>query len=153
MMNPPPQIPQVAQLVDIMNTPMSDILLAPLNELQALSQTLFQSLGPPQSRPPPPPSTSAFAAVDAKLASSVHLSRFHQVKQRKIESLKDELLDLDTQWRNIVQELEAGKRELEAIVTEGEERIKATEQASAGELCIACTTLVDPECCSCNTVS
>lgn len=124
---------QDVEVKDATNTAMSDILLAPLTELQALSQTLFQSLGPPQTRPPPPPPISAFVAVDTKLAESVQLSRFHQVKQRQIESLKDEVLDLDAQWRKSVQELEAGKRELEAIMTEGDERIKAMEQASAGK--------------------
>lgn len=124
---------QDVEVKDATNTAMSDILLAPLTELQTLSQTLFQSLGPPQTRPPPPPPISAFVAVDTKLAESVQLSRFHQVKQRQIESLKDEVLDLDAQWRKIVQELEAGKRELEAIMTEGDERIKAMEQASAGK--------------------
>ena len=125
---------QRVELNDMMTTPMSDILLTPLNELQVLSQSLFQSLGPPQSKPPPAPPISAFVGVDKKLANSVQLSRFHQVKQRKIELLKDEVLELDMQWRNIVQELESGKRELETIVAEGEERIKSIEQADAGTI-------------------
>ncbi len=111
---------------------MSEILLDPLARLQTLSHTLFQSLGPPQSRPPPPPSVSELLAVDAQLATAVHLARAHQVKQRRIEQLKDEVLDLDRRWRETVRTLDEGRRELDAIVREGEERIKAIEEAKAG---------------------
>lgn len=111
---------------------MSEILLEPLARLQTLSHTLFQSLGPPQSRPPPPPSVSELLAVDAQLATAVHLARAHQVKQRRIEQLKDEVLDLDRRWRETVRTLDEGRRELDAIVREGEERIKAIEEAKAG---------------------
>ncbi len=73
---------------------MSEILLDPLAHLQALSHTVFQSLGPPQSRPPPPPSVGELLAVDAQLATAVQVARAPQVKQRRIEQLKDEVLDL-----------------------------------------------------------
>lgn len=112
---------------------MSEILLDPLAQMQTLSQTLFQSLGPPQSRPPPPPSVSELLAVDAQLAGAVQLASAHQVKQRRIEQLKDDVLDLDRRWRDIVRTLDEGRRELDAIVREGEERIKAIEDAKAGE--------------------
>lgn len=114
------------------STSMSEILLEPLNQLQTLSQQLFLSLGPPQARPPPPPSISSFLSVDAALAAAVQLSRIHQVKQRKIEQLKGEVLDLHRRWRLIVQELEEGRKELGVMVKEGDERIKAIEDAKAG---------------------
>ena len=114
---------------------MSEILLDPLARLQNISTTLFQSLGPPQSRPPPPPSVADMLTVDAQLAGAVHIARAHQVKQRRIEQLKDEVLDLDRRWRDIVRTLDEGRRELDAMVREGEERIKAIEEAKAGASC------------------
>ena len=115
---------------------MSEILLDPLARLQALSTTLFQSLGPPQTRPPPPPSVADLLAADAQLAGAVQLARAHQVRQRRIERLKDEVLELDRRWRDIVRALDEGRRELDAVVREGEERIRAIEEAKAG----ACST-------------
>lgn len=115
---------------------MSEILLDPLARLQTLSHTLFQSLGPPQSRPPPPPSVVELLAVDARLATAVQVARAHQVKQRRIEQLKDEVLDLDRRWREIVRALDEGRRELDAIVREGEERIQAIDGAKAGKLSV-----------------
>ena len=73
--------------------------------------------------------------VDAQLAGAVHVARAHQVKQRRIEQLKDEVLDLDRRWRDIVRTLDEGRRELDAMVREGEERIKAIEEAKAGASC------------------
>ncbi|KAI0831823.1 vitamin-D-receptor interacting mediator subunit 4-domain-containing protein [Trametes gibbosa] len=113
---------------------MSKILLEPLARLQTLSQTLFLSLAPPQTRPPPPPSVADLVTVDAQLAAAVQLARIHQVKQRRIEQLKDEVLALDRRWRSIVGELDDGRRELDAIVREGEERIKAIEEAKAAAI-------------------
>ncbi|KAF9815091.1 hypothetical protein IEO21_04788 [Rhodonia placenta] len=113
---------------------MSDILLDPLNQLQTLSHQLFLSLGPTQARGPPPPPTSSFLAVNATLASAVQLARRHQVKQRAIERLKSEVLALDTRWREIVCALEQGTRELAALVKEGDERIKAIEDAQAAAI-------------------
>ncbi|PIL24660.1 hypothetical protein GSI_12544 [Ganoderma sinense ZZ0214-1] len=113
---------------------MSEILLDPLARLQTLSHTVFQSLGPPQSRPPPPPSVVELLAVDAQLATAVHIARAHQVKQRRIEQLKDEVLDLDRRWREIVRALDEGRRELDSIVREGEERIKAIDEAKAASI-------------------
>ena len=119
----------------------SEILLDPLARLQTLSNTVFQSLGPPQSRPPPPPSVGELLAVDAQLAAAVQVARTHQVKQRRIEQLKDEVLDLDRRWREIVRALDEGRRELDAIVREGEERIKAIDEAKAGKLFVLCVSL------------
>lgn len=71
--------------------------------------------------------------ADAKLAAAVKLARKHQIKQRRIERLKDEVLAMEERWRDIIQGLEDGKRELEVILTEGDERMKAIEEAKAGE--------------------
>ncbi|GLB41746.1 putative vitamin-D-receptor interacting Mediator subunit 4 [Lyophyllum shimeji] len=107
----------------------SAILLAPLNDLQALSHTLFLSLSPVQTKPPPPPPLSAFLACDEALSSGVSLARKHQIKQRRIDALEQEILDLEARWREIASVLESGKRELEEMIQEGEERIKAIEAA------------------------
>lgn len=79
------------------------------------------------------PSITAFLEADAALAAASKLARKHQIKHRKNERLKEEFLALEEQWRSIVQELEQGKRELEMILTEGEERMKNIEAAKEGE--------------------
>lgn len=117
---------------DPSHAPMSEILTQPLNELHALTQTLFHSLSPTQAKPPPAPSISAFVEADANLAAAVKLARRHQIKQREIERLKDEFLALEERWRETVMDLESGKRELEVVLTESEERIKNIEAAKKG---------------------
>ncbi|KAH8075853.1 vitamin-D-receptor interacting mediator subunit 4-domain-containing protein [Cristinia sonorae] len=111
---------------------MTDALLAPINELQALAQTLFQSVSTAQKTAPPP--ISAFLSIDASLAAATKQARAHQVKQRKIEKLKDEVLELERRWRVITEELEEGRRDLENILAEGEERIKGIEAAKAASI-------------------
>lgn len=104
-------------------------LLEPLTTLQTLSSTLFASLSPPQTKPPPAPPVSAFLDADTQLGAAVQLAREHQRKQRRIDALREEILALDARWRAICAALEQGRRELEAIIDEGEERVKAMEQA------------------------
>lgn len=114
---------------------MTQTLLTPINELQSMAQALFQSISVTQRTNAAPP-ISAFLAIDASLASAVKQAREHQVKQRKIERLKDEVLELERRWRDIVSELEEGRRDLEETVAEGEERRKGIEAAKAGEYSI-----------------
>ena len=115
-------------------TPMSELLLEPLNRMQDLSRTLFQSLSPPATRPPPPPSASQFIECDKALAEAVQATRVHQMKQRRIEDLKAEILQLDARLMHLWSDLEQGKRDLEAILDEGDERLMAIEQARKGEI-------------------
>lgn len=112
---------------------MTNALLAPLNELQSLTQALFQSLSSTQARPLQPPPISAFLTVDGALAEATKMARVHQVKQRRIEREKNEVLELELKWREVVQELQRGKEDLDAIITEGEERITSIEEAKSGE--------------------
>jgi len=113
---------------------MNEILSQPLTDLQSLSQSLFQSLSPAQSKPPPPPPISSFLACDAALANAIQLARIHQNKQRRIERLKNEVLELEERWREVCMELESGKRELEGIVEEGEVRCRAIEEAKRSSI-------------------
>ncbi|KZT25265.1 hypothetical protein NEOLEDRAFT_1134089 [Neolentinus lepideus HHB14362 ss-1] len=107
---------------------MTSILLEPLNHLQSLASTLFLSLSP-NPKPPPPPPISAFVETDTAIAAAVSLARIHQIKQRKIESLKNDILELDRRWMEICQEMEVGRRELERMIDEGEERIAEIDKA------------------------
>lgn len=111
---------------------MSSILTGPLNELRTLSQTLFLSLSPPQTKPPPPPPLDAFLRCDRALADAINVAQTHQIKQRQIEALETEILGLEDQWRKICEELAKGKEELEELIEEGTERLKAIEQAKKG---------------------
>jgi mediator of RNA polymerase II transcription subunit 4 len=112
--------------------PMASALLDPLNDLQSLAHTLFLSLSPVQTKPPPPPPLQAFLSCDQVLASAVNLAYTHQTKQRRIESLENEILELDRKWREICTELAEEKQELEDMIEEGDERIKAIEAAKKG---------------------
>lgn len=60
------------------------------------------------------------------------MARTHQAKQRRIEELKREVMGLDERWREIVEELENGRRDLEGTIREGDERIKGIEKAKDG---------------------
>ena len=114
---------------------MSDQLLKPIEEFQRLSQTLFLSLSSDQTaRRVPPPSVSAFIECDAEISRALDIARTHQIKQRKVEALKQEILDLNAQWRHICSELEAGKQELEVMIKEGDERIESIQKAKYGRL-------------------
>ncbi|KAF8202214.1 vitamin-D-receptor interacting mediator subunit 4-domain-containing protein [Pholiota molesta] len=131
---PAPAAPVPSAIVQEDVDSMSAILLAPLNELQALSQTLFLSLSPPQSKPPMPPSFSSILECDKALASAINLAHLHQIKQRKIDALEAEILDLDAQWREICVELSTGKAELEELIEEGDQRIKAIDEAKKASI-------------------
>ncbi|PPQ91461.1 hypothetical protein CVT25_013718 [Psilocybe cyanescens] len=126
----PPALPSSRNDADSM----SGILLAPLNELQALANTLFLSLSPPQSKPPPPPSLAAFLECDKAMAAAINLAHVHQIKQRNIDILEAEILDLETQWRDICTGLASGKAELEELIEEGDERIKAIDEAKKASI-------------------
>ncbi|KAJ3517747.1 hypothetical protein NLJ89_g303 [Agrocybe chaxingu] len=112
----------------------SATLLGPLNELQALAHTLFLALSPPQSKPPPKPHEEAFLRCDRALASAINLAHVHQIKQRKIDALEAEILELDFQWRDVCHELARGKAELEELIEEGDERIKAIDEAKKASI-------------------
>lgn len=117
---------------------MSDQLLKPIEEFQRLSQTLFLSLSSDQTaRRVPPPSVSAFIECDAEISRALDIARGHQIKQRKVEALKQEILDLNAQRRHICSELEAGKQELEIMIKQGDERIESIEKAKYGRLLFA----------------
>ena len=114
---------------------MSDQLLKPIEEFQRLSQTLFLSLsGDQAARRVPPPSVAAFIECDAEISRALDVARTHQIKQRKIEALKQDILNLSAQWRHICSELESGKQELEIMIKEGDERIESIEKAKYGQL-------------------
>ncbi|KAJ3877079.1 vitamin-D-receptor interacting mediator subunit 4-domain-containing protein [Lentinula edodes] len=112
---------------------MSSMLLGPLNEMEILAQTLFLSLTPGQVKPPAP-RVDAFLACDQALAAAVNLSYKHQIKQRKIERLKAEILELDSRWRQICIELEMEKRELDGMIEEADERLESIEQAKKASI-------------------
>lgn len=109
---------------------MNDILSQPLTDLHSLSLSLFQSLSPAQSKLPPAPPITSFFACDTALANAIHLARLHQNKQRRIEMLKKEVLELEDKWREICTELERGKRELEGMIEEGDLRCTAIEEST-----------------------
>jgi len=136
-----------ATVTTIPQPSMSDQLLKPIEEFQRLSRTLFLSLsGDQTARRIPPPSVSSFIECDAQISRGLDTARTHQTKQRKIEALKQEILELNAQWRHICSELETEKQELETMIKEGDERIESIEKAKYGRLIvrIPCLTNADP---------
>lgn len=115
---------------------MSDALTAPLTSINTLSNTLFQSLSSPHPHAKPSialPPISAFFNVEASLAHALEETATHQRRQKRIEELIAEIGVLEARWRYIVERIEQGKRELEAVVKEGEERIEGIRKAKEGE--------------------
>jgi hypothetical protein len=111
---------------------MTHLLLGPLDNLNSVAQQLFQSLSPPHTKPPPPPAIAALATADATLAEAIQSAHIHQKKQQRIEALKAEVLSLEASWRTVIMQLEEGRRDLEAIILEGDGHLDAIEQAKAG---------------------
>jgi mediator of RNA polymerase II transcription subunit 4 len=110
----------------------TSLLLGPLNHLNSVAQQLLQSLSPPHTKPPLPPPITALAEADAALAAAVQLAHTHQKKQQRIDALKADVLVLETSWRDVIVQLEEGRRDLETIISEGDDRLNAMEQAKAG---------------------
>jgi mediator of RNA polymerase II transcription subunit 4 len=121
---------------------MSETLLDPLGQLQCLSQTLFQSMSPTHTKPPSVPMIQSFFQVDTDLAVAIKLAHVHQKKQREIEVLMGDVLRINERWRTICSELEAGRKELQEIIMEGEERTKAIESAKQGACYVLSLDLV-----------
>lgn len=114
---------------------MRSVLTAPLIHLTSLSQTLISSLSPPTSsfKPPTAPPISEFLACDKEMAKALQQARIHQAKQRRVDELIKEVLELDGRLRDIVGVLLEGKEELAGIIEEGEERLEGIEKASKSE--------------------
>jgi mediator of RNA polymerase II transcription subunit 4 len=111
--------------------PMTTVLLEHVNHLQSLSRTLLVSLSQ-NSQKIPPSCVLGLLQEDAGLAAAITLAHKHQTKQCRVEALKNEVLQLDERWRMICGELETERKELKAMIKEGEERIKAIETAKQG---------------------
>ncbi|KAG6335272.1 hypothetical protein ID866_3828 [Astraeus odoratus] len=113
---------------------MTDTLNAPLNNLAHLSTSLFQSLssqsythgGKPGEAPPP---VSDFLSAEAALAQALVRTVAHQRRQNYINKLATEISELDNKWREIIEGIEKGRRELQIVVKEGEERVKGIKEA------------------------
>lgn len=121
--------------IDMASSPsMTDTLSVPLNTFTHLSTSLFQSLssqphthGGRQGEPPPP--ISAFLAAETALADALVETAAHQRRQHHIDRLVSEIGKLDARWREIVVEIERGRKELESVVREGEERVEGIKKA------------------------
>ncbi|KAH7094042.1 vitamin-D-receptor interacting mediator subunit 4-domain-containing protein, partial [Auriculariales sp. MPI-PUGE-AT-0066] len=108
---------------------MNSILLEPLENLHRLTIQLFQSLGPPSTKPPPPPTAADLLQADLALASALHVARAHQRRQRRIEELVAEIGVLDESLRDVFKALGDGKRELEDILDDADERLATIDRA------------------------
>ncbi|KAG9312856.1 translation initiation factor eIF 4e-like domain-containing protein [Chiua virens] len=115
---------------------MTDALTAPLTTVSTLSNTLFQSLSSQHLHAKPsvaPPPVAAFCNAEAALARALADTASHQRRQKRIEELIAEIGAFDAKWRWIVERIEQGKRELEAVVKEGDERIEGIRKAKEGK--------------------
>jgi len=112
---------------------MREELTRPLNQIDSLCQALLRSLAPSQSstvKPPTAPSTIVFIEVDQALAAAVNMAQVHQEKQREIEALTREILDMERELRDRIQFLADGRNTLNELLRESEETISAIDLAS-----------------------
>jgi len=68
------------------------------------------------------------------MASALQEARIHQSNQRRIDELKDEVLGLEARLRDIWYKLDQGKKELEEILEDGEERLAAIDRAKSAPI-------------------
>lgn len=114
----------------------TDTLDEPLGAVTQLATSLFQSLssqshaGKPTEPPPP---LSAFLSAEHTLARALTQTAAHQRRQDFINRLVAEIHELDRRWREVVEGVEKGRRELQDIVKEGEERLVGIKKARQGE--------------------
>ncbi|KAF9005996.1 vitamin-D-receptor interacting mediator subunit 4-domain-containing protein [Cyathus striatus] len=108
-------------MLQAVNTTVTAQILPAVGKLPSMTSS--------QTKPPPQPEVSSFLKCDKALASAVNLAQKHQIKQRRIDALETEILELEARWREICTELSNGKRELEEIIEEGEERMRAIQEA------------------------
>ncbi|KAF9245354.1 vitamin-D-receptor interacting mediator subunit 4-domain-containing protein [Melanogaster broomeanus] len=115
---------------------MTDTLTVQLTTLTTLSNTLFQSLSPQShAKPnPTPPPLGAFLDAEISLALALAQTASHQRRQKRIDALVAEIGELEDRWREIVELIEKGKRELEGVVAEGEERIEGIKKAKEASI-------------------
>lgn len=109
---------------------MREQLERPIAQLESLSQMLFSALA--SNQVPPDPPIEELAACDIMLAEGMRSARIHLLKQQKIDSLMDEVYELEAQLVEIVEYLAKGQRELQAIMEEGRDRLTAAEIATRG---------------------
>ncbi|KAF8324321.1 vitamin-D-receptor interacting mediator subunit 4-domain-containing protein [Cantharellus anzutake] len=116
---------------------MREVLMRPLNRIDTLSQALLRSLAPSQSsvaKPPAAPPISAFIETDQALASAVNMAKVHQEKQREIDALTQEILELERDLRDKIRFLVNGRNALGEILRESEESLEAIDQAAKGSV-------------------
>ncbi|KAG9045388.1 hypothetical protein FS837_006379 [Tulasnella sp. UAMH 9824] len=124
---------------------MREILSIPLAQFETLTNQLFVSLSTVTptaasyafSNSLTAPDVESFVQCEAALAEALNQARLHQIKQRRIEQLKEEIVSLDWRLNGICEQLKRDKSGLEDIIREAEVRVKAidrTEKAYAQNL-------------------
>ncbi|KAG8964930.1 hypothetical protein FRC05_003536 [Tulasnella sp. 425] len=124
---------------------MREVLSIPLAQFEALTNQLFASLAtvPPTaaaysfSNSLTAPDVESFVHCEVALAEALNQARLHQIKQRRIEQLKEDIVALDWRLNDICEKLKEDKSALEEIIREAEVRVKAidrTEKAYAQNL-------------------
>lgn len=115
---------------------MREILSIPLAQFETLTNQLFISLSTVSqtaasysfSNSLTAPDVESFVQCEAALAEALNQARHHQIKQRRIEQLKEEIVSLDWRLNDICEQLKKDKGELEDIIREAEVRVKAIDR-------------------------
>lgn len=115
---------------------MKELLSSPLKHFEDLTHQLFLSLSMPNSTPSP--SIEAFVQCDNALAAALIKAREHQLKQRRIEQLKEDVVNLEWQLKAACQKLLQDKADLEAMIREGDERVKTIDSVEKGSKIFYC---------------
>ena len=113
--------------------PMQGHLLAPLVDLNSISESLLRSIETSSSshrthlRPP----LTEHVDCDFRIATTLDEARVHQAKQREICNLATEVLGLNTHLREIITVLVQGRNTLQDMIEEGEAILHASTDTAS----------------------
>ncbi|KAG8942068.1 hypothetical protein FRC04_003871 [Tulasnella sp. 424] len=121
---------------------MREVLSIPLAQFEALTNQLFASLAtvPPTaaaysfSNSLTAPDVESFVHCEVALAEALNQARLHQIKQRRIEQLKEDIVALDWRLNDICEKLKEDKSALEEIIREAEVRVKAIDRTEKDQM-------------------
>ena len=111
---------------------MQGLLLAPLVNLNSLSESLLRSVASSSSsrRALLRPLLAEYLDCDSQITAALDEARIHQAKQREIYNLITETLGLNAHLRDIVTALVQGRNKLQNLIEEGDAVLQASTEAS-----------------------
>jgi hypothetical protein len=127
------------------SVPIQEALSANISKQTALLPLLFAAIsnaagpstGSSSSKPSVSPIFGDLARLDDELAVLMERARKHQLRWKRMEELKRQTIEVESQVRSALLVLEEGRRELEGIVADAKETVASIEMAqkSKSDIC------------------